>query len=66
MVITQNLQPALRTAFRIANAAFEERRPQQLTSIYFEEEIDELVSEEFWLGDIPGIVNGLRGEPTKR
>ena len=55
MVITQNLQPALRTAFRIANAAFEERRPQQLTSIYFEEEIDELVSEEFWLGDIPGI-----------
>ena len=55
MQITQNLQPALRTAFRLANAAFEERRPAQLTSIYFEEEIEELVSEEFWLGDIPGI-----------
>ena len=55
MQITQNLQPALRTAFRIANGQFESRRPRQLDSIYFEEEIDELISEEFWLGDIPGI-----------
>ena len=55
MLITQNLQPALRTAFRIANGQFEQRRPSQLTSIYYEDTIDEIISEDFWLGDIPGI-----------
>ena len=55
MIITQNLQPALRTAFRIANSRFEDSRLSQLRSIYYEDTIDELISEEYWLGDIPGI-----------
>ena len=55
MIITQNLQPSLRTAFRIANSNFEDRRPSQLQSIYYEDTIDTLESQEYWLGDIPGI-----------
>ena len=55
MQLTQNLQPALRTAFRIANSQYEDRQPGQLESIYYEDIIDELVSDEYWLGDIPGI-----------
>ena len=55
MQITQNLQPTLQMAFTAAYNRYLEQYLKRTPEIYGEETISTLESEQYWLGDIPGI-----------
>ena len=55
MQITQNLQPTLQMAFTAAYNRYLEQYLKRTPEVYGEETINTLESEQYWLGDIPGM-----------
>ena len=55
MQITQNLQPTLQMAFTAAYNRYLTEYLKRTPEVYGEETINTLESEQYWLGDIPGI-----------
>ena len=55
MTVDQNLQATLRSAYRAAYNAFAMMPRRMLSSMYTQAEIVTKTSEEYWLGDVPGV-----------
>ena len=64
MRIVQNLQPTLNMSFRAAYNRYIAKRRDMVMSLYMEDEIQNLESEEYWLGDIPAGVREWVGPRT--